>query len=118
MKNLDYYMSLDYRMEIVPDSDEGGYVVRFPDLPGCITCGETIEAAVKNSVDCRRAWFEARLEEGGTVPEPDSLENYSGQFKLRLPKTLHRDLAERSREECTSMNQFCVYLLSKALAQN
>ena len=42
MKNINYYMALPYKMEIVEDKDEGGYVVSYPDLPGCITCGETI----------------------------------------------------------------------------
>lgn len=45
MKNIDYYMALTYKMEIVEDKDEGGFVVSYPDLPGCITCGETIETA-------------------------------------------------------------------------
>lgn len=117
MKNLEYYMSLDYRMEVIPDTEEGGYVVRFPDLPGCLTCGNTIEEAIANSKDCKRAWFEAQLEDGGVIAEPASLEDYSGQFKLRLPKSLHRDLAEHSKAESISMNQYCVYLLSKGLAQ-
>lgn len=47
------------------------------------------------------------------IPEPDDLEKYSGQFKLRLPKSLHRQLAEHSRREGVSMNQYCVYLLTK-----
>ena len=34
---------MSYRMEIVEDKDEGGFVVSYPDLPGCITCGETVE---------------------------------------------------------------------------
>lgn len=38
-------------MEIVEDKDEGGFVVSYPDLPGCITCGETVESAVANALD-------------------------------------------------------------------
>jgi len=64
MKTLDDYMKLSYRMEIVEDKDEGGYVISYPDLPGCITCGETIETAVVNAVDAKKAWIEAALEEG------------------------------------------------------
>lgn len=52
-------------------------------------------------------------EEGIEIPEPDSLEAYSGQFKLRIPRSLHRSLAEHSQREGISMNQYCVYLLSK-----
>lgn len=64
MKTLDDYMKLSYRIEIVEDKDEGGYVISYPDLPGCITCGETIETAVVNAVDAKKAWIEAALEEG------------------------------------------------------
>ena len=46
MNTLNDYMSISYRMEIVEDKEEGGFVVSYPDLPGCITCGETIIAKV------------------------------------------------------------------------
>lgn len=113
MKTIDDYMKLPYRMEIVEDTDEGGYVVSFPDLKGCITCADTIEAAVANAKDAKKAWLEAALEEELLIPEPDDTDKYSGQFKLRLPKSLHRQLAEHSKREGVSMNQYCVYLLSK-----
>ena len=102
-----------YRMEIVEDKDEGGFVVSYPELPGCITCGETIERAVENAADAKKAWLEAALEEGIEIHEPGSLEEYSGQFKIRMPRSLHRDLAEHSKKEGISMNQYCIYLLSK-----
>ncbi|MBO7094447.1 MAG: toxin-antitoxin system HicB family antitoxin, partial [Spirochaetia bacterium] len=44
---------------------------------------------------------------------PDSEKEYSGQFKLRMPKTLHRLLAEKSKREGISMNQYCLFLLSR-----
>ncbi len=113
MKTLNDYMAMSYRMEIVEDKDEGGFVVSYPELPGCITCGETVEKAVANAVDAKREWIEAALEEGITINELDNLEDYSGQFKLRLPRSLHRLLAEHSKREGISMNQYCVYLLSR-----
>ena len=45
-------------MEIVEDKDDGGFVAFYPDLPGCITCGETVESAVANAVDAKKAWLE------------------------------------------------------------
>ena len=113
MKTMNEYLALPYRMEIVEDRDEGGYVVSFPELPGCITCGETIESAVANAQDAKREWIAAALEEGIAIHEPDDLENYSGQFKLRILKSLHRPLVEHAKREGISMNQYCVYLLSK-----
>ena len=73
MKMLNDYMKMSYRMEIVEDKEEGGYVVSYPDLPGCIACGETIEDAVVNAVDAKKAWIEAALEEGIEIHEPDNL---------------------------------------------
>lgn len=113
MKTIDDYMKKAYRMEIVEDKDEGGFIVTYPDLPGCISCGETIESAVANAIDAKEVWLEAAIEEGIEINEPDSLDNYSGQFKLRIPKSLHKSLAEHSQREGISMNQYCVYLLSK-----
>lgn len=113
VKTLNEYMAMPYRMEIVEDREEGGFVVSYPDLPGCITCGETIESAVANASDAKRVWIEAALERGIPIQEPDSLEDYSGQFKLRIPRSLHRSLAEHSKREGISMNQYCVYLLSR-----
>ena len=63
MKTLHDYMAMSYRMEIVEDKDEGGFVVSYPDLPGCITCGETVESAVANALDAKKAWIEAALAE-------------------------------------------------------
>lgn len=60
MKTRNDYMAMSYHMEIVEDKDEGGFVVFYPELPGCITCGETIESAVANAVDAKKAWLEAR----------------------------------------------------------
>ena len=112
VKTVDYYMKLPYRMEIIPDKEEGGFIATFPELPGCITVGDTIEAVIQNIVDAKRAWLEAELEIGAMIPEPEDLKEYSGQFKLRLPKSLHKQLAEHSKSEGVSMNQYCVYLLS------
>lgn len=63
-KTLDDYMSMFYRMEVVEDKAEGGFVVSYPDLPGCITCGKTMESAIANALDAKKSWLEAALEEG------------------------------------------------------
>lgn len=113
MKTIEEYMALPYRLEIIPDPDEGGFVGAYPELPGCLTSGETMEEVAKNAEDAKRAWISAALEEGVAIHEPDMLNAYSGQFKLRIPKSLHRSLAEHSKSEGISMNQYCLYLLSK-----
>lgn len=113
MKTLNEYLNMPYRMEIVPDTAEGGYIASFPELCGCITCGETMEKAVSNAIDAKKEWLAAAIEDGIDIPTPETSENYSGQFKLRLPKSLHKQLAEDARRDGISMNQYCVYLLAR-----
>lgn len=115
-KTLEYYMSLPYRLEIIPDTCEGGFSARYPDLPGCITCADSLEKVVSTAMDAKKAWLEAALEGGTEISEPmpvPDLSEYSGQFKIRIPKSLHRSLSLHAKEEGISMNQYCLYLLSK-----
>lgn len=113
MKTVDEYMKMPYRMELTPDMEEGGFVVTFPELPGCMSQGDTVEEAYKNAIDAKMSWIEAAIETGSTINEPSNIDDYSGQFKLRIPKSLHKSLAEHSKQEGISMNQYCLYLLSK-----
>ncbi|MCL2697143.1 MAG: type II toxin-antitoxin system HicB family antitoxin [Oscillospiraceae bacterium] len=112
MKDLDYYMSLNYKIEVIKAEEGEGYALHCPELRGCITCAETLEHGFEMIEDAKKCWFTACLEDGIPIPEPSSLEDFSGQFKLRMPKSLHKTLAERSKQEGISMNQYCLYLLS------
>ena len=113
MKTIDEYLKLPYKMEIVPDKDEGGFVISFPELPGCITCADTLQEALQLAEQCKREWFIAAIENNVDIPLPLTDENFSGQFKLRIPKSLHHSLSEHAKQEGISMNQYCLYLLSK-----
>ncbi|MGB9887999.1 MAG: toxin-antitoxin system HicB family antitoxin [Moorellales bacterium] len=112
-KNLNYYLSLPYTIEIYP-SEQGGYVARVAELPGCITQGETAAEAAAMAEDAKRAWLETALEEGVPIPEPVP-EEYSGRLLLRMPKSLHRKLAEKAAKEKVSLNQYIVYRLASAV---
>ena len=109
--DLSYYMAFPYRKSVVKDTDEDGYVAYVPELKGCITTGLTEVDALESLRDAMETWLSSALENGDEIPEPDVLRKYSGEFKLRMPKSLHRQLLERSREEGVSMNQYCVMLL-------
>lgn len=117
MNKLDYYMDLNYRIEVVKE-DEGGYVISIPELKGCITTAENIDDGMRLIEDAKKEWIKAAIESEYEIPEPNSIEKYSGQFKLRIPKSLHMELAEKSKQEGISMNQYCLYLLSKSISKN
>ena len=75
MKSVDYYMKLSYKMEINSDTSEQGYVISFPEVPGCITCGETLASALANAEDCKREWLTAALEMKISIPIPKNFKN-------------------------------------------
>lgn len=63
-------MKMIYPAVFYPFSDEsGGYVVEFPDLPGCVTEGKNLEEAFEMAADAASGWILDELEEGNTVPE-------------------------------------------------
>ncbi len=109
---LDDYLRLEYPFNVIAAPDTGGYVVTFPDLPGCATHVERIEdiGAVANEI--RRLWIRTEYEDGANIPEPSYPEEYSGKFVVRLPRSLHRRLAESAEREGVSLNQYVVMLLS------
>ena len=70
MKTIEDYLRMNYTMEVIEDPTEGGFVVSFSELPGCITCAQTLENALANALDAKKAWLEAALEDGLVIQEP------------------------------------------------
>jgi antitoxin HicB len=54
----------------LPAADGGGFVATVPDLPGCMSDGETQEEALANAQDAILCWIEAAHELGREIPEP------------------------------------------------
>jgi len=69
-RDLSYYRSLSYKHELEADPEDGGFFASHPELPGCFAQGETADEAVKELDAAREVWFEVRLEDGLSIPEP------------------------------------------------
>lgn len=108
---LEFYLDKAYPIVVYP-AEEGGYVAEIEELPGCITQGETIDEVMRGIEDARRAWLQVEYEEGAEIPLPRTEETYSGKLLVRLPKYLHRRLAQQAEREGVSLNQHIVSLLS------
>ncbi len=63
---------LHYSMIIQWSDEDQTYLVTVPELPGCITHGETYEEAVKQGQDAIESWIIVARELGRSVPPPDS----------------------------------------------
>ncbi len=69
-KTLEYYLSLPYTIEIIPDMEDGGYVARIKELPGCLTQADTWEELIRMIDEAKEGWLEVALEYGHPIPEP------------------------------------------------
>jgi len=119
MKDLTYYLGLNYKIEIeaIPEKEGGGYVARLAQFGkfGIIGDGENIHEALADLENAKRARFERYLKEGTSIPEPEQEEDYSGRFVVRLPKYLHKELVISAKQNGTSLNQLVCTLLASRL---
>jgi len=111
MKEAVTFMNKNYRVALQYDPD-GYWIAEHPELPGCKADGETAQEALTSLDISRELWIECSLANGLDVPEPQEAPQYSGRFVLRIPKSLHRDLANEAEAEGVSLNS----LVSNVLA--
>lgn len=110
-KPLSYYLELTYPYTVVPDGD--AYFIEFPDLPNCMTQVEDASDIAAMAEEIRTLWIESEYQRGNSTPEPAMQSEYSGKLLVRLPKTLHRDLATAAQREGASLNAYVGYLLAQ-----
>jgi len=99
-------------------SDGGGYLIEFPDLPGCMSDGETIAEAIENGSDAVICWINAAKKTGRAIPQPGGLDKQSGKWVQRVPKSIHLRLVEKAEEEGVSLNTLVITIIAEALGKN
>lgn len=115
-EQVDYYSSLPYTIYIEKRNDQGVYYVAgYIELPDLFFTGNTPEEALGELEGIKREWIESQLKLGNKMPEPLKTENYSGNLRIRLPKSLHKRLALLAELEGVSLNQLMVSLLSSGV---
>jgi antitoxin HicB len=105
-------MARPYRKVITGDATDG-FLAMAPELPGCVTAGETEAEALELLHDAMMLWMTSALEDDQTIPDPAG--QTSGRMLLRMPSSLHRRLLERAEVEGVSANQLAVTLLARGL---
>ncbi|MCC3779376.1 toxin-antitoxin system HicB family antitoxin [Streptomyces sp. UNOB3_S3] len=108
---------LPWSREVLADED-GGYLARVPELPGCFADGDTVEEALANLNLILREWLTISLERGDSVPQPRRVnDSFSGRFSVRVPRSVHEALSRRAEEENCSLNQLVTVLLTEGVRQ-
>lgn len=101
-----------YRKSVAWSDEDESFVATCAEFPGLSGIGESEAEALTELGTVLGAVAELYAEEGRSLPEPKTPLGYSGQFRLRLPKSLHAQLAEAAASEGVSLNTMIVTLLA------
>ena len=115
----------DYAHIISPLSAEegGGFLITFPDLPGCLSDGATEVAALANGRDAFLAVVSALHDLGREIPAPSfgpddaTAPGVSGKFVARVPKSIHAKLTSRAKAEGVSLNTLVLAFIAEGLGR-
>ena len=108
-----------YPVNVFWSDEDEGFIAVASDLPGCSAFGGTPHEALTELQSAIVAWIEAARAAGNPLPEPSkpAADNiYSGKILVRMPKSLHAQLAQAAKTETVSLNQHIVFLLTWATA--
>lgn len=105
-----------FEMRPLSENEGGGYLITFPDFPGCMSDGNSVEEAIINGMDAVHSWVETAKEFNDFIPEPGKNKS-SGRFVQRLPKSLHARLATRAKQEGVSMNALVTAIIAESLGK-
>lgn len=105
------------------DEEGGGFLITFPDIPGCMSDGDTEEEAIINGRDAFAAMISALHDMGREIPAPSfKPETYiapdvSGKFVARVPKSIHAKLTSRAKAEGVSLNTLVLTFIAEGLGR-
>ncbi len=104
-----------YQLEVTWSEEDKAYIINAPELPGCMTHGETVEKALQNAYEAIEGYLESLEARGLPIPTPLSEKKFSGKIPLRLEPSLHRDLMTKAKIAKMSLNKFIETKLKKAV---
>lgn len=111
---LDDYMKLPYTRMVQEKKDESGryFYGYILELDECQSTGNTLDELYDSLNEAMEGYLQVKLENNLPIPIPEDVEDYSGKFVVRIPKTLHKRLAVQAVREGVSLNQLALYKLS------
>jgi predicted RNase H-like HicB family nuclease len=107
----------NYSFYVAWSDGDNGYIATCPEFPGLSAFGETADDALSEAKVALELFIEDYSEEGKALPKPNKRQQYSGQFRLRLPKSLHARLAEQAENDGVSLNTLAITCISDYLAR-
>ena len=89
------------------------YIATVPEIEGLNAFGSTPEEALKELEVAAELFIQVMREDGEEIPEAVVYSNFSGQLRLRIPKSLHASLSREAKGEGISLNTYINHLLAE-----
>ena len=106
---------IKYKVDIAWSNEDKCYIARMPELPGCVTEGETLEEAAVNAQEAIQSYLKSLDDKGRPLPNPIASKKFSGKIPLRIDPELHRQLAIQAHVDGNSLNKFIERKLKKVI---
>jgi len=94
------------------DEDEG-YIAVIPGIRGLSAFGGSPQEALAELKTAAQAYFQSLKKAGKPLPVLAKAALFSGQLRLRMPKSLHAELSQAAENEGISLNTYLVTLLTR-----
>lgn len=105
-----------YPINIIWSEDDGEYLATCASFPNLSAFGETEEEALKEAKIALELFIESYKERGLALPKPVRISKYSGQLRLRLPKSLHERAATMATKDGVSLNQYITNAVNREVS--
>ncbi len=102
-----------YPVSVKWSGEDDAFIAIIPGIRGLSAFGASQEEALRELRVAAEAFFESLRSAGRPLPVPETLGPFSGQLRLRMPKSLHAALAESAETDGISLNTYIVTLLSE-----
>lgn len=119
-KDLSYYLSLNYKINLEFEPEEKMWIAYHPEIGRgtCYGSGSSQKEAISALEESKKFVFALAIEEGQTIPEPETADDLpSGQFVVRVPRTIHQKIKDMAERENVSLNQYLVSVISERVGE-
>lgn len=106
--------SYSFTLRPLLEEEGGGFLIEYPDLPGCLADDETPEEALRNGNEAVKAYLLSCVKHGDAIPKATEA---SGQWRQRVPRSLHGRLVARAKQEGVSLNTLVTAMIAEGLGK-